>query len=326
MPRRSQGGRGWAGISLNRLEHYCQGWINIIYWRPRLTRFLGPVYFPKQVKGIVWRNSHRMEVVFLIFLIRKPLDACYNFNLYNGENISFLTILSTAYTHTNLWVRPYIVLSRLLKRTALFDLSYEPALQRVHSVLVAERPWIVSCLLSVFWSSRVTFILACLRKTRLIVRKNFQPRHYFKRCSRIEFHKLLVLYHAGFIIVVWHFRGIQRVECVLIYTYLFLLLLLWLLASKSTKYVGEQKDRKFQPRRVPRFVSYWLRAWKPVGYDILRWKVEWGYLSTVQKGPFLSSTAKRKFKTNRQKVSRSLRFLCISSSHRPQTPQEWLSH
>ena len=49
-----------------------------------------------------------------------------------------------------------MLLCRLLKRAALFDLSYEPALQHVHGVLIAVRPWNVSCLLSIDWSSRVT--------------------------------------------------------------------------------------------------------------------------------------------------------------------------
>ena len=49
-----------------------------------------------------------------------------------------------------------MLLCRLLKRAALFDLSYEPALQHVHGVLIAVRPWNVSCLLSIDWSSRFT--------------------------------------------------------------------------------------------------------------------------------------------------------------------------
>ena len=44
-------------------------------------------------------------------------------------------------------------------------------------------------------------------------------------------------YHAGSKILVLHFLGIQNVECVLIDLFTFLLLL-WLLATKSTKYRG----------------------------------------------------------------------------------------
>ena len=36
----------------------------------------------------------------------------------------------------------------------------------------------------------------------------------------MEFYKLLARYQAGSKIVVWHFRGIQRVECVLILIHL----------------------------------------------------------------------------------------------------------
>ena len=62
------------------------------------------------------------------------------------------------------------------------------------------------------------------------------------------------------VVISKHFRGIQNVECVFNrFIYLFSLLLLWLLATKSTKYIGEKrkktkqnkKNRKFQPRREP---------------------------------------------------------------------------
>ena len=38
---------------------------------------------------------------------------------------------------------------------------------------------------------------------RPVARKILQPRHYFKRCARIEFYKLLALYHAESKIVVY---------------------------------------------------------------------------------------------------------------------------
>ena len=50
--------------------------------------------------------------------------------------------------------------------------------------------------------------------------------------------------------MVWHFRGIQRVECVLIdsFTIILFVLLLWLLATKSTKYIGKLKN-KAKPKK-----------------------------------------------------------------------------
>ena len=56
--------------------------------------------------------------------------------------------------------------------------------------------------------------------------KILQPRHYFKRCSRFEFYKLLALYHADSKVTVEPCGGIQNVECVDSFTY-FLLLHCW---------------------------------------------------------------------------------------------------
>ena len=78
---------------------------------------------------------------------------------------------------------------------------------------------------------------------RPVARKIFQPRHYFKRCARIEFSRLLVVHHAGSKIVVQHFRGIQNLECAFIDSFTFLLLLLWMLAAKSTKCKGGKKKQ-----------------------------------------------------------------------------------
>ena len=86
---------------------------------------------------------------------------------------------------------------------------------------------------------------------RPVARKIFQPRHYFKRCARIEFSRLRVVHHAGSKIVVQHFRGIQNVECVFIDSLTFLLLLLWMLAAKSTKNKGEKKVGNFNRGECP---------------------------------------------------------------------------
>ena len=53
--------------------------------------------------------------------------------------------------------------------------------------------------------------------------------------TRSNYYFLPALYQAGSKILEWHFRGIQRVECVLMdsFTILFVLLL-WPLATKST--------------------------------------------------------------------------------------------
>ena len=57
--------------------------------------------------------------------------------------------------------------------------------------------------------------------------------------------------------MVWHFRGIQRVECVLIdsFTIILLVLLLWLLATKSTKYIGELKNKTKQENQIKQEIS-----------------------------------------------------------------------
>lgn len=58
----------------------------------------------------------------------------------------------------------------------------------------------------------------------------------------------------------------QYQGCVLVDSFTFLLLLLWLLATKYTKYIGEKKKQtnkqeiKFQPKQMPRLASYWLRV------------------------------------------------------------------
>jgi len=58
---------------------------------------------------------------------------------------------------------------------------------------------------------------------RPVARKILQPRHYFKKCARIEFYKLLALYHEDSKVVVWHCRWIQNEECVDSFTYFSLL-------------------------------------------------------------------------------------------------------
>ena len=85
---------------------------------------------------------------------------------------------------------------------------------------------------------------------RAVARKIFQPRHYFKRCAKIEFYKLLALYCAGSKIVVEHFRGIQNVECVLIDSFTSFLFLLWLLTTKSTKYIGKKLEISTEARAI----------------------------------------------------------------------------
>ena len=106
----------------------------------------------------------------------------------------------------------------IVKTCIKFDSSYEPALQHVYGGLIAVRVWNVSCLLSLSWNSRVTFIPTCSWKSGPL----------------------------------WH---------------------------------------------------------------IVKWELEWSYPSTVQKRPFLPSTVKKMFNTNRQRVSRSFRSVAISTTH-----------
>ena len=69
--------------------------------------------------------------------------------------------------------------------------------------------------------------------------------------------------------MVWHFRGIQRVECVLIdsFTIILFVLLLWLLATKSTKstkstkYIGELKNKAKQENQIKQEISAEASAW-----------------------------------------------------------------
>ena len=62
---------------------------------------------------------------------------------------------------------------------------------------------------------------------RPATRKILQPRHYFERCTRIEFYKLLALYQADSKVVVQHLMwNSKNVKCVNSFTY-FLLLHCW---------------------------------------------------------------------------------------------------
>ena len=86
--------------------------------------------------------------------------------------------------------------------------------------------------------------------TRPVARKILQRRHYLKRCARIEFYKLLALYHAD---SYWSMRR---------FIYLFFIVaLLGLLnayAKNKPTYKNKKENRKFQPRQVPWFASHWL--------------------------------------------------------------------
>ena len=63
--------------------------------------------------------------------------------------------------------------------------------------------------------------------------------------------------------MVRHFRGIQRVECVLIdsFTIILFVLLLWLLATKSTKYIGKLKNKAKQKNQIKQEISAEASAW-----------------------------------------------------------------
>ena len=91
-------------------------------------------------------------------------------------------------------------------------------------------------------------------KRRPEARKILQPRHYFKRCARFEFYKLLALYHADSKVTVEPCGGIQNVECVDSFTY-FLLLHCWgrlgldllntYAKNKQTKTKAKEKTANF---------------------------------------------------------------------------------
>ena len=92
-----------------------------------------------------------------------------------------------------------------------------------------------------------------LIRPRPVARKILQARLTFKYCARIEFYKLLALYHADKV-VVWHCREIQNEECVDSFND-FLLLHCWgclrlNLLNTYAKNKQKKNPRKFQPRQV----------------------------------------------------------------------------
>lgn len=93
--------------------------------------------------------------------------------------------------------------------------------------------------------------------------------------------KPLALYHTASKIVVYYFHWIQNVKCVFIdsFVFSFLLLLLRLLATTSTKYIGEKKNTGNLNPGVclgfpPTGYSYWLRTWVKVSWELIELGLE----------------------------------------------------